>query len=221
MDATWAYPVVLEPDDNGTLLVSFPDVPEAHTFGETDSDALKHAGDVLVTALEAYMKNRRPVPRPSSDSSTGYRVLLPALTAAKVELYEAMRQAGIRKSDLARRLRLHAQQVDRLLDLHHSSRVDQLEAALGALNRELHIATLIRGSGLRPEVPVPRRISAASAHSGVPPRAQKAGGKIVLQRYSTSRRPTGPDTPLSLHRRSHDGRDTDAVSTSGRRTRKP
>jgi antitoxin HicB len=33
------YPVTLERDDNGTILVSFPDLPEAHTFGEDESDA--------------------------------------------------------------------------------------------------------------------------------------------------------------------------------------
>jgi antitoxin HicB len=34
-----AYPIVLEPDDNGTLLVTLPDVPEAVTFGEDEADA--------------------------------------------------------------------------------------------------------------------------------------------------------------------------------------
>ena len=27
------YPVSLEQDSNGTILISFPDVPEAHTYG--------------------------------------------------------------------------------------------------------------------------------------------------------------------------------------------
>ena len=44
------YPVTLERDDTGTILVSFPDLPEAHTFGEDESDALERAKDALATS---------------------------------------------------------------------------------------------------------------------------------------------------------------------------
>lgn len=53
------YPVVLEPDTNGTTLVSFPDVPEAHTFGEDTEEALMQAVDALETALSLYVDDRR------------------------------------------------------------------------------------------------------------------------------------------------------------------
>ena len=58
---------------------------------------------------------------------------------AKVRLYQAMREEGIAKSDLARRLGWHTPQVDRLLDLAHASRLDQIEAAFQALKRTLSI----------------------------------------------------------------------------------
>jgi len=64
-------------------------------------------------------------------------VTLPALSAAKLALYEAMREAGVRKADLARRLDWHMPQVDRLLDLRHASRMDQLETALAVLGKKL------------------------------------------------------------------------------------
>jgi antitoxin HicB len=51
-----------------------------------------------------------------------------------------MREAGLRKADLARRLGWHVPQVDRLLDLRHASRIDQIEAALAALGKRLVIA---------------------------------------------------------------------------------
>lgn len=50
-----------------------------------------------------------------------------------------MREEGIAKSDLARRLGWHTPQVDRLLDLAHASRLDQIEAAFQALKRTLSI----------------------------------------------------------------------------------
>ena len=60
-----AYPMVLEPDDNGTLLVTFPDVPEAVTFGENEADALKHAVEALETMLAARIADQEDLPLPS------------------------------------------------------------------------------------------------------------------------------------------------------------
>jgi antitoxin HicB len=54
-----------------------------------------------------------------------------------VLLYRAMRERGVRKADLARRLGWHGPQIDRLLDLNHASRLDQIEAALAALGKRL------------------------------------------------------------------------------------
>lgn len=130
------YPIILERDDNDTVLVSFPDFPEAHTFGESERDALAHAVDALSTAIDAYIKDRRDVPLPSA-VITPHRVTMPALVEAKVRLYEAMRAARIGKSELARRLDWHLPQIDRLLEMTHASRLDQLEAALGALGKRL------------------------------------------------------------------------------------
>ena len=62
---------------------------------------------------------------------------LPALTVAKVELYRAAYAAGITKAELARRLGWHAPQVDRLLDLRHRSKVEQIEQALRMLGKRL------------------------------------------------------------------------------------
>jgi antitoxin HicB len=61
------------------------------------------------------------------------------LIAAKLALYELMIKTGTRKADLARKLGIHAPQVDRLLDLDHESRLDQIDNALRALGKELEI----------------------------------------------------------------------------------
>lgn len=84
------YPAHLERDDNGTLLVSFPDFPEAHTFGVTEAEALRHASDALVTVIEAYMQDGRDVPVPSV-VHTSHRVTLPATAAANLAQYRRRR----------------------------------------------------------------------------------------------------------------------------------
>ena len=130
------YPVTLTRDDNETMLVSFPDFPEAHSHGEDVADALAHAQDALATAIDGYIKDKREVPRPSSRAAR-HHVTVPALIAAKLALYEAMRTAGVGKAELARRLDCHLPQIDRLLAMTHGSQVEQLEAAFQALGLRL------------------------------------------------------------------------------------
>ena len=133
------YPVYLKRDTNDTLRVEFPDVPEAHTFGEDADEALMHAVDALETALSMYVDDRREIPMPSPVKPRGKFVTLPALTEAKLALYSVMRAAKVGKAELARRLNCHLPQVDRLLDLNHASRLDQLEAAFRVLGKRLSV----------------------------------------------------------------------------------
>ncbi len=132
-----AYPVALVPDD-GTILVDFPDFPEAHTFGDDKADALARAVDCLETALMLYIADRREIPTPSAARRRPL-VTLSALSEAKVRLYQTMREQGTSKAELARRIGMQRPQVDRMLDLSHKSRLDQIETALGALGKRLVI----------------------------------------------------------------------------------
>jgi antitoxin HicB len=148
-----AYPFTIEADDNGTFLVSFADIPEAHTFAADEDEITVRATDCVLTALEGYMKDRRPIPAPSR-GVTGRTTVVPPLATAKIELYEAMRNAGVRKAELARRLGWHMPQVDRLLSLRHGSRLEHLETALAALDHRLELR-VVRGA--RADVVRPRR----------------------------------------------------------------
>jgi len=135
------YAVKLSRDANDTILVDVPDVPEAHTFGDDREEALARAVDAIETALMGYIEDRQEIPSPRA-TKRGEFVTLPALTEAKLALYSAMRAAGVGKAELARRLNCHLPQVDRLLDLMHSSRLDQLEAAFRVLGKQLSIEIL-------------------------------------------------------------------------------
>jgi antitoxin HicB len=131
------YPVVLTPDE-GTWLVTFPDVPEAITFGADEDEALLQAVDALETALSMYLEARKPLPVPSA--AEGRPTVRPsALECAKLGVYAAMVEQGVRKAELARRLGWHMPQVDRLLDLGHASRFDHIEAAARALGKQIEI----------------------------------------------------------------------------------
>ena len=132
------FRVKLSKDTNNTILAVVPDVPEAHTFGEDRAEALLRAPDAIESALMAYIDLRRDIPVPRA-GGRGPFVTLPALAEAKLALYTAMRTAKVGKAELARRLNCHLPQVDRLLDLRHASRLDQLEAAFRVLGKCLSV----------------------------------------------------------------------------------
>lgn len=69
-------------------------------------------------------------------------VQLPTLTAVKVILYKGMRDQNIGKAELARRLGWHLPQVDRVLNVNHHSRLDQMDAALRAIGRRIEVTTV-------------------------------------------------------------------------------
>lgn len=133
------YPVILEAQAEGGFVVTFPDVPEAITQGEDEDEALLYAVEALETALSFYVEARKPLPV-ASKAKRGQRTVRPsALESAKLGVYRAMTEQGIKKAELARRLGWHMPQVDRLFDLRHASRLDQIEAAARVLGRHLEV----------------------------------------------------------------------------------
>jgi antitoxin HicB len=133
------YPYTLTPDTNGSLFVQFPDVPEALTAGDDADEAALNAIDALEAAFEIYFDEKRQIPMPSKAKKGQPVVALPALVTAKVLLTNELLTQGVRKSELARRLGVHMPQVDRLLDLRHSSKIEQIEAALNLLGKRLEV----------------------------------------------------------------------------------
>jgi antitoxin HicB len=119
------------------VLVTFADVPEAITFGVDAENALLNAVDALETGLSFYVDARKSLPV-ASLPVLGQRTVRPsALECAKLGVYQAMMEQGIKKSELARRLGWHMPQVDRLFDLRHASKLEQVEAAANALGKHV------------------------------------------------------------------------------------
>ncbi|WP_295581173.1 hypothetical protein [uncultured Lamprocystis sp.] len=82
------------------LTITFPDVPEAITQGEDPDETLLYAIDALESALSFYVDARKPLPVPSAP--VGHPTVRPsALECAKLGVYQAMTEQGIRKSELA------------------------------------------------------------------------------------------------------------------------
>ena len=60
------YPVTLTPDkEDGGFVVTFPDVPEAITQGNTLPEALANASEALAAAMDFYAESKVIPPTPS------------------------------------------------------------------------------------------------------------------------------------------------------------
>lgn len=134
------FPVTLTPDEtDGGFVVTFHDIPEAITQGETVEEALAMAKEALATAMEFYFEDNRAVPTPSKPKRGQHVVELPVSLSAKVLLLNEMVTQNIRPAELARRLNTTPQEVNRLTNLRHITRIDGIAAALRALGKHLDL----------------------------------------------------------------------------------
>jgi antitoxin HicB len=133
------YPAKFKPAKEGGFVVTFRDIPEAITQGESVDDAMIQARDALETALDFYFDDRRVVPAPSKARRGERLIELPASLAAKVLLLNEMVRQRVRPADLARRLHTTPQEITRLTDVRHRTRIDSIAAALQALGKQLEL----------------------------------------------------------------------------------
>jgi antitoxin HicB len=132
------YPVKLRKSE-GFLVVSFPDIPEAHTQGVDRAEALAMAKEALELSMEFYFDDMRPVPMPSKPKRGQAVVELSPSVAAKVLLLNEMLRQRVRPIDLARRLGTTKQEVNRLTNLRHPTKIDRIDAALRTLGKRLYV----------------------------------------------------------------------------------
>ena len=98
-----AFPACLESDEGGSVVVSFPDIPEVLTEGASEQEALVEAEDCLAAALGGYIKDRRDIPQPTSARGRPL-VSPPLLIAAKTTLYIMWRECWRGISSFAKEL---------------------------------------------------------------------------------------------------------------------
>jgi antitoxin HicB len=136
---TFVYGARFEPGDEGGIVVSFPDVPEAITQGEDEADAAKQAQESLGLALLTYPRRGLAAPDAKTRVRGLVRIAVAPEVAAKIAVLEAFAKSGISKSELARRLRKDEKEVRRILDPRHATKLATLTEALRELGQQLVI----------------------------------------------------------------------------------
>jgi antitoxin HicB len=137
----FTYPVKLTRErKHGGYVVACRDLPEAITQGDTLEHALSEAEGALQAAIEGRIEDGLDIPAPTRPKRGERMVPAPITTALKAAVYLAMREQGVSKSELARRLDVDEKEARRILDPHHRTRVPALERALAVLGRRVEVA---------------------------------------------------------------------------------
>lgn len=132
------YPARVE-GKPGDYVMTFRDIPEAITGGSTLDEVRANAVDCLVTAMDFYFEDRKAVPAPSAPKAGEFLVELPASVSAKTLLLNRMLETRTTPAELARRMGTTPQTVNRLVNLHHATKIDTLAEAVRALGADLEI----------------------------------------------------------------------------------
>lgn len=144
----FAFPAELEESRSGTVIVRFPDFPEALTEGADVAEAIARAADCLEEAIAARIVNREDIPKASRNRAGKIIVMLPAATAAKAALYVAMREAGITNDTRDRRLEIELGPIETDAP---KSRVT------GKVRKAPKRRTLVRKTALKRKTPLKRK----------------------------------------------------------------
>ena len=134
------FPVKLRKDGK-FILVTFPDIPEAITQGDNRAHALEMAKEALELAIEFYFDDQRTVPTPSKPKRGQSVIELSPSISAKVLLLNEMLRQKVKPAELARRLGTTPQEVNRLTNLRHATKIDRVDSALRALGKRLIVKT--------------------------------------------------------------------------------
>ncbi|SDI06958.1 type II toxin-antitoxin system HicB family antitoxin [Pseudomonas panipatensis] len=134
------YAIRFEQDDSAPGVAVFcRDLPELNSYGDDREHAIREAVDAIETTLSIYVKERRAIPQASDPEDGEHVVRLPAVTVAKIALWNEMIKRDMRKADLCRLLGIAQTQGDRLVDFLHNTQMEALESALAALHSEVRV----------------------------------------------------------------------------------
>jgi antitoxin HicB len=136
----FVYPALLTADEKyGGFVVTFRDLPEAITQGDSLEQALNEAADCLEESIAVHIADKLEIPQPSQPKNGEYLVAVPAQTALKAALYLAMREKGMSKVELASILNIHEKEVRRILDPHHATKLSTMERTLAVLGQRVEL----------------------------------------------------------------------------------
>jgi antitoxin HicB len=133
----YQYPAEFTPAAEGGYVVTFVDVPEVVTQGESIEQCIEEASDALEEAIIGRINTCDTIPLPSVVQKGQYLIPVPIQTAFKAALYEEIQRQGMNKVEMAARLGIDEKEVRRLLDPHHASKLPRIAEVLERVGKRI------------------------------------------------------------------------------------
>ena len=127
-------------EEEGAFDISFCDFPDIEGVTFCKDDVELEAEEVLLATFAQYITLRKAIPLPHLHNENAFPIYLPIISCLKIALHNAILETKTLRVDLARKLNINAQQIERLLDIHHASKIDALEQALYLLGYEATVS---------------------------------------------------------------------------------
>lgn len=125
--------------DGDDFVVTVRDLPEVVTAGLTLDAARALAADAIEAVVAHRIEKGKELAEPSAIEAGEEAVALPLQIAATAALYLAWRKSGLSKVEIARRMGVGENEVRRILNPRHGTRLSAIEAAARAMGAHAKI----------------------------------------------------------------------------------
>ncbi|MDR1227431.1 MAG: type II toxin-antitoxin system HicB family antitoxin [Azoarcus sp.] len=130
------YQAILSPQPEGGFTVTFPDIPEAITEGNSREEAIFNATEVLGLCLDVRMERNDPLPHPT-ETAGGEWITPYASVQVAIALKQIRESQGKTLSDVARQLNTSWPAAQRLERPNANPTLRQLDRAAAAMGKRL------------------------------------------------------------------------------------
>ncbi len=134
-----AYPATFTQCDDGGYIVTVHGIDGCMTEGRDLQDAKKMARTAIIDMANAYFKERDLFPKAPEYTNDKDSVRLSYDTAIKFFIRNLMKTEHVSSSEIARRLKVTPQNIQKKLDLYKTTKIDFLADILECLGKHLTI----------------------------------------------------------------------------------
>lgn len=132
-----AYPVQYTPCDDGGYIATVRGIDNCITEGKDLQHAEEMARSAIVDLANAYFKDHDLFPKAPPANDGEEFIKLSFDTAIKIYIRNLMKTDHISASEIARRLKVTPQNIQKKLDLYKTTKIDFLAEILEALGKTL------------------------------------------------------------------------------------
>lgn len=134
------YLIDIQTTAGGSQRATCKAFPEFAAVGADRKHVRRNAAVALERVIALRIAQGRSLPKPATEGQIerhkDAKIKLSLMTEQKCSLYRALKQSGLDRAELARRLGWPREAVDSLLRPDHPSRIDHVEAAFKMLQRD-------------------------------------------------------------------------------------